>query len=460
MTIKPETQKTRSRTWVWTILVLLVLAAGVFLFIRYQAQVTQQRALANLITQPLQRQTLAASISGTGNLTPRQSTELTWQSAGKVGEISVELGQEVEAGQVLAALDENELPANILQARLERVSVSQSLADLQANTDRQREKYNADLAAAQAALPGLQEQIRIYEGRTCTEWNLKNLRQAYDDAQKNYQDNPDAYRLALLDRARNNLDFCDPELIAGTLSDLRAQLSAQEGNIASLESKLEKIKNGPDPDERQKLELQAELLDKTLAAQEITAPFAGTVTAVYNLQGDTAAPGLPAFQLDDLSELYVAVPISEVDIMHVKPGQKAQLVFDAYYDQSFSGEVTAIERAPRSQAGVVSYMVRIRLVNGNHAVNPGMTAGVTIIIAEKPDVLAVPAEAVVNRDGKTYVYVQRDGQVAEVEVQLGEYSDRSVELVDSPLAEGELIVLNPPVDLMQMMTGGRMNFGR
>ena len=156
MTNKPETQKTRSRTWLWTILVLLVLAAGVFLFIRYQAQVTQQRALANLITQPLQRQTLAASISGTGNLTPRQSTELTWQSAGKVGEISVELGQEVEAGQVLAALDENELPANI---RPIRVSTSQAWP----TSVRTVSGKNTPLIwlPPRPALPGLQERQGI-----------------------------------------------------------------------------------------------------------------------------------------------------------------------------------------------------------------------------------------------------------------------------------------------------------
>jgi HlyD family secretion protein len=152
------------------------------------------------------------------------------------------------------------------------------------------------------------------------------------------------------------------------------------------------------------------------------------------------------------------VPISEVDIPQVAPGQKAIMIFDAYYDQSFTGEVISVERAPRAQATGVSYMVRIALDKTELPVNPGMTAGVTIVVSEKKGVLAVPAEAVVNREGNTYVYVQRNGKLEAIEVQLGEYSDRNVEVQGETLAEGDLIVLNPPVDIFLLISSGGMDF--
>jgi HlyD family secretion protein len=455
-----DQDKTKKRfpRWIWVILVLLVLAAGIFIFFRFQAKAAQARTLANLITQPLERQSLSVSINGTGTVLPHQSAELLWQSSGRAGMVNDKIGQLVESDEVLAFLDEDELPANILQARLDLINIRAALKDLEDSTNRKREKLQAELSTAKASLPDLEEQIRVFEARVCREWTLKNLRQEYADAQKKYANNPDAYRLAILNQARQNLDFCDPDLIAQKLDQLQAQLAAQKGNITNLEAEIKKIEHGPDPEELEKLLLQQSLLEKTLATQQITAPFAGTITAVFTQEGDLVNVGMPALQLDDLSQLYVSVPISEVDIPQVAPGQKAIMIFDAYYDQSFTGEVISVERAPRAQATGVSYMVRIALDKTELPVNPGMTAGVTIVVSEKKGVLAVPAEAVVNREGNTYVYVQRNGKLEAIEVQLGEYSDRNVEVQGETLAEGDLIVLNPPVDIFLLISSGGMDF--
>ena len=77
-----------------------------------------------------------------------------------------------------------------------------------------------------------------------------------------------------------------------------------------------------------------------------------------------------------------------------------------------------------------------------------MTVGVNILVEEKPNTYTVPAESIVSRSGKYFVYVLRNGKPVEVEVKIGAYSSRKVEVLQADIQDGELILLSPPVSLM------------
>jgi len=177
------------------------------------------------------------------------------------------------------------------------------------------------------------------------------------------------------------------------IDSLNAQIAFQNQTIADAQQTLDKIKNGPDPDEKQRLELQLEAINKRLASVELTAPFDGTLSALYTKAGDVVSAGMQAAQLADLSQLYVDVPISEVDIPNVKVGQSVELVFDAYFEQTFIGKVIEVADVGDARTGVVSYNVAIALENGQDLIKPGMTAGVTILTEERQNVFTVPSQA-------------------------------------------------------------------
>jgi HlyD family secretion protein len=101
--------------------------------------------------------------------------------------------------------------------------------------------------------------------------------------------------------------------------------------------------------------------------------------------------------------------------------------------------------------------VTIELENGLEVIKPGMTAGVTIMIEEKPDVFVVPSEAVTTNDGLDVVYVLRDGVPVMEEVKIGSYSNNEVEILAADIEEGELIVLNPPSSILDSIPSG-LNF--
>ena len=158
--------------------------------------------------------------------------------------------------------------------------------------------------------------------------------------------------------------------------------------------------------------------------------------------------GSPAAQIADLSDLFVDVPVSEVDIPQIKVGQEAEMVFDAFFDQTFTGKVVEVATIGVNTAGIVNYNVTIQLDSTNEGIRPGMTVGVNILVEEKPNTYTVPAESVVSRDGNYFVYVLRNGKPVEVEVKIGAYSSRKIEVLQADIQDGESILLSPPVSLM------------
>jgi HlyD family secretion protein len=157
-------------------------------------------------------------------------------------------------------------------------------------------------------------------------------------------------------------------------------------------------------------------------------------------------------RLADLSTLQLKVPVSEVDIPNVAVGQKATMTFDAYFNETFEGNVLEIAGAAENQAGVMVYMVTISIEDGQGSLKPGMTAGVVIEIAEKPNALVLPVQAVTSKDGKDIVYVMRGSNPEAVEVQVGLFRGPGRNSLRRP-GRRRLVVVNPPTSVLDTFPG-------
>jgi len=431
------------------ILIILALIAGAFLLNQRRLRRANEQALAQLETVPYSRETLTSTISGAGTIRARQSATLYWQTSGFVGEVGHVVGDAVSEDTMLYKLDDSRLPAEMLQAQLSLLNAQTGLKNLESDTDLQRVTLQNNIANAQNSLTTLEQNLLALTDRGCTDWRLTNLQTAYDNALENYRDWSTQARWLQVQAARADLDYCDPVVIASETESLNSQINLQKQNIATWQAELEKIANGPDPETKEKLELQLKLAEKQLEAQAINAPFDGTITSLNYKLGDMVTAGSPAAQIADLSELFVDVPVSEVDIPQIKVGQEAELVFDAFFDQTFAGTVVEVATIGVNTAGIVNYNVSIQLDANHEGIKPGMTVGVNILVEEKPNTYTVPAESVVSRNGNYYVYVLRDGKPAEVEVKIGAYSSRKIEVLEADIQDGESILLSPPVSLME-----------
>jgi HlyD family secretion protein len=256
------------------------------------------------------------------------------------------------------------------------------------------------------------------------------------------------------DRQLANLNWLlgRPDALEVAEADARVMLA--EANLKDAQREWARLQNGPDPDDIAAAEARIAAIEATLGQIDLEAPFSGTVTDVSNKAGDQVSPASPAFRIDDLSRLLVDVQITEVDINRIRVGQPAMMTFDAITNREYSGKVVEVARVGIPSQGLVNFQVTIELDNADGAVRPGMTAAVNIITDLVENVLLVPNRAVRLREGQRVVYVLRNGVPVMTEIQLGLTSDVQSELVSGDVKEGDLLVLNPPV---QFQPGGPMS---
>lgn len=220
--------------------------------------------------------------------------------------------------------------------------------------------------------------------------------------------------------------------------------------------------------EAQILTAQGQLLAAQAAWENtnIRAPSSGTITSVDIKVGEQATPSKVVLVLLDVGSLYIEAQVSEANIATVAPGQKVDVTFDALGpDRHFNAVVQTVNPASTLVSGVVNYKVTASVDNiteinpvrsqtpsasagqpgadqTSNGIKPGMTANMTILVAEKENVLAIPLRAVIS-NGKKRVRVIEDSKKKtyhEVEVKTGLEADGGlVEIVDG-LKEGQEIV--------------------
>jgi RND family efflux transporter MFP subunit len=185
-----------------------------------------------------------------------------------------------------------------------------------------------------------------------------------------------------------------------------------------------------------------------LSYATIQAPIAGVIGSISTQEGETVATGFsaPTFvTIIDLDRLQVDAFVDEVDIGKVEPGQSGTFTVDAFPGRDFEGRVTAIYPKAVIQDNVVNYDVVLSITTPYHGLlRPEMTASVALLLGARTGVLAIPAQAVKRVDGRTVVYLSRDGGGFDVrEIRVGWKDGEWLQVTDG-LAEGDRILLDPP----------------
>lgn len=165
-------------------------------------------------------------------------------------------------------------------------------------------------------------------------------------------------------------------------------------------------------------EANLDLARARLAKTRITAPFAGSTGLRRVSPGAFVRAGTPLTDLSRLDRLRLTFSVPERLLGRLKAGDPVRIETTAHPGEVLEGAVTVIEpqldgqtRATRVVAAVANPDLRLR---------PGMSATVTLVLAERPEALTVPGEAVFVTGGQAFVYVVKpDSTVARAPVQLG-----------------------------------------
>lgn len=226
------------------------------------------------------------------------------------------------------------------------------------------------------------------------------------------------------------------DLSAGSARD--EQIAQQKSAIAQVESQIAS----------QKAQIiaahsQVAASGAQLAQGAIRAPFAGIITK-NSLQKGGIAPALSSvITLIDDTTLHIESFVPETDIGKLKIGQKGKVTLDAYGNETlFEAVLERIEPAETKIEGVATYKTIFTFIGRDSRVLSGMTANVTIVTAQKTNVLVIPFRAFIYEGEKRFVK-RLDEKKSEVKVPvvIGLRGENGMVEVVSGLKEGDTISL-------------------
>jgi len=133
----------------------------------------------------------------------------------------------------------------------------------------------------------------------------------------------------------------------------------------------------------------------------VRAPYDGTIIEQDVTKGQviasatmSASGGTLLLKMADLNRVQLQALVGETDIGNVRPGMTASVTVDAFPNRPFQGTVIKIEPQAVVQQSVTMFPVLVSIANENGLLLPGMNGEITISIAERSNVIAVPVDAV------------------------------------------------------------------
>ncbi len=347
-------------------------------------------------------------LSGNIELT---EVDLSFKLPGRLVELSVDEGDVVKAGELIARLDRDELSHQITRERAGITSAESTLQQLRTGIAYQEATIRddialkrADLAAAIARLQELENGSRPQEVQSAraalaeAEAQNKQAQLDWQRAQRLIKNDDisasqfDQYRTradaaaAALKRAREQAALVEEgprkeqiEQQRAVVERARASLGMSEANRIDLKRRQEEI--GMRQAEVVRARAQAGALDVQMSDKTLISPVHGVVLSKSAERGEVLAGGATVVTVGEIDRPWVRAYISEKDLGRVKLGMAAQVMTDSYPGKRYEGKVTFIsseaEFTPKQiqtqeERQKLVYRIKIEVPNPNGELKDNM----------------------------------------------------------------------------------------
>ncbi len=384
----------------------------------------------------VQKSTITEIVNASGKIYPEVEVKISPDISGEITELTVQEGDTVKKGQILARI----------YADIYNIQRNQAASGVV--------QSQAQVANSQAAIDALKAQM--------------------EQAQRTYDMQKKLFDGKVI--SRNEFNVAEANLRSAQ-ANYNAALQGIKGGQASVQSARQNLAKA----------------NTDLGRTAITAPMDGVVSLLNVKKGEKVAGnsfnvGTEMLRIADMSKIEVRVDVGENDIPKVKLGDSALIEVDAYSDRKFKGVVTQIASSNNGASSVsalantsndvTQYKVYIRLVassyidllgKGTFPFRPGMSANADIQTKTHANVLSVPINAVTTRDKNDSTKIDKkkkdesdikapspleddlevvafvigkDGKVSKVKVKTDIQDINNIEITEG-LKEGDLVVTGP-----------------
>jgi len=332
---------------------------------------------------------------------------------------------------------------------------SASIESARTSLTNAQNSYNASINQAQTALDQANYQLSVANNNSVKNVALSpyeaaaaNAKAAYNTAVTNATSSLNSAAAAI------TASEAQAHLSGETAEGLYAQALINQSiaywnTVSSLElaekqisATLESINNTQSQINLAKINMDIASID--LENSVIVMPFDGFVQNVNFKEGEYLSPALTAVTVIS-NDFEIKTDIEETDIGKIKKGQEADIVVDAYPNETIKGIVDKISPISKNTAGVISFQVTILPKDARpELLLPGISANTTIYISKIENVLLVSSLAVFEENGKSIVWILNEkSEPVSKEVKTGASDFENTEII-SGINEGDKILLSKP----------------
>lgn len=340
---------------------------------------------------------ISEAVSFSGEILAAGEVHVIPKAAGRIAKVEARTGQAVKKGDLMVLLDAQELALAVKQA--------------EAAADMARANYKN--AQSGSALAQLEASFRQAEA------NYEHARKQLEALEKLAEQG--AAPQQQLEAARLQYTVAESQYLL-----VKGQLAAHQRGEGQLEILSAQVRQA---------ETALELARLNYSNARIKAPVDGIVASVNAVTGNFASPGVPVVTLLSGDRAQVTARVTEQTVSRIRPGMGATVEIPSA-GATFSGEVS--ELSPSALPGTRFFPVKIALNDAAH-VKPGMFAKIYLIKEESRDTILLPRGAVLEDNGKYYVFTVKDGKAKRLNVSVG-LSDENFVEAKSGVGVGELIV--------------------
>ena len=354
----------------------------------------------------VERGTMVRSVVATGKVEPITKVEIKSKANGIIERLLIEVDQVVQAGQVLAELDKENLTARLREAR----------ANLQA-AEAAREAAIAQLKKneIEAEAPDLELARR----------NAARAKQLFEQK---------LVSQSSLDESTSGLDQAEnrQRAASGQLVIAKAKVAEATANVGQARANVERAE-----EELTNATIKAPIRATVLTRDvEVGSP----VSSILNLGANATL----VMTLGDIEKVFVRGKVDEADIGRVRVNQTARITTESFPDRVFEGRVTQISPIGVDKDNVTTFEVKVSIDNPGKELKANMTANAEIVLEQLTDSLIVPEAAIVY-DPQRHAFVDLVDQSAKtgrrrVPVKVGVGNGTKIQIV-SGVKAGDKVVL-------------------
>jgi len=188
------------------------------------------------------------------------------------------------------------------------------------------------------------------------------------------------------------------------------------------------------------------IAERALRDSTVRAPFTGFIARRYVNPGEFVAAGAPLFDLVALDPIEVEFYLPETETHRVRLGVPVEVQVAPFPEETFLGTIAVI--SPTIDPQTRTLRVRASIDNRDGRLRPGLFARADLGVAERPGVVMVPEDAVLQRaDGSVIFVMEGSDRVRRVRIETGVYQDGDVEVREG-IAGNELVVVRGQTDLI------------